>query len=94
MIQGWTVYILRCSDGSYYTGITRDLDRRLQEHNAGEKRAAAYTRGRRPVRLVYQEQKKNRSTAQKREAQLKRLSRREKIALLQTTGTTRGVKVK
>ncbi|HKK16720.1 MAG TPA: GIY-YIG nuclease family protein [Gammaproteobacteria bacterium] len=85
-MQTWTVYILRCADGTFYTGITSDLARRLQEHNEGKRLAAAYTRGRRPVCLVYREKKKNRSAAQKREAELKRLSRQEKIAMLQAAG--------
>lgn len=79
----WYVYILRCSDGSLYTGITTDLNRRLLEHN-NKKTAAAYTRARRPVELVYSETSTNRSEACRREYQIKQFSvqqKRELIAL-------------
>ena len=76
----WTVYLLRCHDGSLYTGITNDLAARLSRHRAGT--ASAYTRSRRPVRLVYQERQPSRSAALKREAALRRLSRAAKLALL------------
>lgn len=76
----WTVYILRCRDGSLYTGATTDLARRLAAHRAGT--AAAYTRSRRPVRLVYREPAADRSAAQRREAAIKRLPRAAKLALL------------
>jgi putative endonuclease len=76
----WTVYLLRCRDGSLYTGITNDLSSRLERHNAGT--ASAYTRARRPVRLVYQEPQRDRSAALRREAALRRLSRVEKLALV------------
>jgi putative endonuclease len=76
------VYILRCGDGSLYTGITNDLPTRLVRHRAGI--ASAYTRARRPVRLVYQEGQPNRSAALRREAALRRLSRMEKLALVRT----------
>lgn len=78
----WWVYILRCRDGSLYTGITTDLARRVKQHNAGT--AARYTRVRRPVTLVYQESQPNRSEASKREAAIKRLTRTEKLAMLTT----------
>lgn len=81
----WCVYILRCADGSFYTGITNDLDRRVGEHNQGGKLAAAYTRGRRPVTPVYHEACKDRSAALVREAAIRRLSRREKIALIENS---------
>ncbi|HYU37772.1 MAG TPA: GIY-YIG nuclease family protein [Gemmatimonadales bacterium] len=80
----WTVYMLRCRDGSLYTGITNDLSRRLGRHRAGT--ASAYTRARRPVRLVYQERQPDRSAAQRREAAVRRLSRREKLALVRGAG--------
>lgn len=86
-MKNWTVYMLCCADGSFYTGITTDLDRRLREHNTGNRLASAYTRSRRPVRVVYQETRPGRSAAQKREAQLKQLSREEKQKLLQTVTT-------
>lgn len=73
------VYLLRCRDGSLYTGITNDLNRRLQSHNGGT--ASAYTRSRRPLVLVYQERHPDRGAALKREAAIRRLSRAEKLAL-------------
>lgn len=76
----WVVYMLRCSDGSLYTGTTTDLARRLREHGAGK--GGAYTRGRRPVRLVYCERRRDRAAAQRREAALKRLSRAAKRRLV------------
>ena len=66
-------YILECADGTFYTGWTTNLERRLQAHNAG--RGGRYTRGRRPVRLVYFEEHSTRQEAQQREAVLRRLSR-------------------
>lgn len=76
----WTVYIVECSDGTFYTGITNDLARRLIQHNAG--RASRYTRSRRPVTLVYRESTGTRSKALIREEEIKSLSRREKKLLL------------
>jgi putative endonuclease len=76
----WTVYMLRCSDGSLYTGITNDLARRVKQHLAGT--GAAYTRPRRPVRVVYREPARSRSAALRREAALKRLTRAQKLDLL------------
>ena len=75
----WMVYMLRCRDGSLYTGITNDLPRRLAAHHAG--RGARYTRSRLPVRLVYREARANRSAALRREAAIKRLPRAAKLAL-------------
>jgi putative endonuclease len=72
--------MLRCGDGSLYTGITNDLARRLARHRAGT--ASAYTRARRPVRLVYRERQPDRPAALRREAALRRLSRSEKLTLL------------
>lgn len=74
------VYLLRCRDGSLYTGITNDLARRLAAHRAGK--ASAYTRSRRPVRLVYREIVRDRSGALRREAAIKRLRREDKLALI------------
>src|SRR5690242_904768 len=82
--QGWIVYMLRCGDRSLYTGITNDLSRRLTRHRAGT--ASAYTRARRPVRLVYEERQPDRSAALRREAALRRLSRAEKLALVRARG--------
>jgi putative endonuclease len=77
----WTVYILRCADDTLYTGVTTDLERRLQEHNAGGRLGAHYTRARRPVVVVHQETASNRSGACKREAAIKKLTRDAKLAL-------------
>lgn len=76
----WHVYILRCADGSLYTGVARDPERRLGEHNG--KRGAAYTRSRRPVQLVYREPAGDRSAALRREWAIKQLSRAEKLELI------------
>ena len=81
-INDWFVYIVRCADDSLYTGITKDVDRRIQEHNEGNKLAAKYTRARLPVVLVYQEVCESRSAATKREIEIKLLSRKDKNILL------------
>ena len=73
-------YLLRCADDTLYTGVTTDLARRLEEHNDG--RGARYTASRRPVRLVWKEEHSNRSSAQRREAEIKRKSRRQKKMLI------------
>ncbi len=79
----WHTYILTCADGTLYTGITTDLERRINEHNGvGKKDGAKYTRMRRPVHLVYSEQFHNRSEASKREYALKKISREEKEKLV------------
>jgi putative endonuclease len=75
----WHVYIVRCRDGSLYTGIATDLKARITKHNAGK--GAKYTRSRRPVRLVWSAATRSESAARKREARIKRLSRSEKISL-------------
>jgi putative endonuclease len=75
----WFVYILKCADGSLYTGITRDLDARIKTHNDGT--GAKYTRGRLPVKLVYSEAAENRSSASQREHEIKQLPRQSKLAL-------------
>ncbi len=74
------VYILRCKDGTLYTGITTDLKRRLAEHKSGK--GASYTRARKAGKIVYSEKKKNRSTASRREAEIKSWTRTEKLALI------------
>jgi putative endonuclease len=79
-MMGWYVYILRCRDGTLYTGIAVDLRRRLEAHRRGV--AAKYTRSRRPVTLAYQEQQPDRSSALKREAGLRRLGPAGKLALI------------
>ena len=80
--NAWQVYIVRCADGSLYTGIARDVARRVAEHNGEGRLGASYTRARRPVRLVYQEPAADRSAASRREYQIKQLSRAEKLALI------------
>jgi len=77
----WYVYILKCSDQTFYTGVTNDLERRLTEHNYSNK-AAKYTRARRPLVLVYQKKYKNRSAAQKEEWRIKKMSRDQKEDLI------------
>ena len=76
-----TVYILKCSDGTLYTGSTTDLFKRLREHNGRIKNGAKYTRGRRPVKLVYTEECKTFALARSREGEIKRMGRNEKLAL-------------
>jgi len=78
--NNWIVYIVQCSDNTLYTGICRDVQRRLHEHNH-LKSAARYTRVRRPVKLVYQEQATSRSMAAQREYQIKQMKTLEKKAL-------------
>ena len=78
----WWVYLLRCADGTLYTGITNDLARRLAAHHSG--RGARYTRGRSPLTLVHSEPACTRGEALRREHQLKSLRRREKLAFLDT----------
>lgn len=75
------MYIVRCADDSLYTGITTDIDRRLLEHNEG-KTGSRYTRARRPVDLVYAELAETRSSASKREAEIKRLNHKQKLLLI------------
>ncbi len=77
----YTLYILRCSDNTYYTGITSELDRRVQEHNTSPK-GAKYTRSRRPVELVYHEECMDKSSALKREKEIKKLTRAKKNTLV------------
>jgi predicted GIY-YIG superfamily endonuclease len=78
--KGWLLYILKCKDGTLYTGITNDLSRRVQQHNEGT--ASRYTRGRKPVKVIYQEQCRSRSSALKKEYRIKSLSRQEKEAYI------------
>ena len=77
----WKVYILRCCDGSLYTGITTDVTRRLREHNSGK--GAKYTRTRRPIELVYQEDCADHSHALRRELEIKALPREKKLKLIE-----------
>lgn len=76
------MYILRCGDSSLYTGIAADVEERMRQHRSGK--GAKYTRGRGPLELVYTEQCPDKSTALRREHQIKSLSRTEKLALIAT----------
>ena len=86
--DAWFVYILRCSDGSLYTGVTTDVKRRSEQHNAGT--ASRYTRGRLPVRVEYQEPHASRNLALKREWAVKAMARPEKESLIRR-GTHRSL---
>lgn len=76
----WFIYIVKCADDTLYTGIAKNVSPRIDKHNAGT--GAKYTRARRPVVEVYREEAANRSEATKREMQIKKLSRKEKLALI------------
>ncbi|OOZ40998.1 endonuclease [Solemya pervernicosa gill symbiont] len=80
-IDEWHTYIVRCSDDTLYTGIAKDLEQRIDQHNAG-KLGARYTRARRPVTLIYSEPSASRSEAQKREYAIKQLTRAQKLTLI------------
>jgi putative endonuclease len=80
--NSWFVYILRCADNSLYTGITIDVNKRLDQHNGIDKYGAKYTHGRRPVTLVYQERSYSRSAATKREYAIKSLKKPQKERLI------------
>jgi len=80
-MSSYYLYILECRDRTLYTGITTDLKRRLTEHNSSDL-GAKYTRGRRPVKLVYSQEFESRSEASKEEARLKKLSRPEKLTII------------
>ena len=79
--MSYFVYILECNDGNLYTGITKDLNKRLYEHNSNDK-GAKYTKARRPVKLLYEESSENRSTASKREYKIKQFTRLKKLQLI------------
>ncbi len=79
-MSDWSVYILKCKDDSYYTGITNDLEKRIADHESGS--GAKYTRGRSPLTLMHTEMFENRSAASKREFEIKKLSRKEKERLI------------
>ena len=78
----WFVYMLECADGSLYTGISNDLARRIESHNAGK--GAKYTRSRLPVKLVYSEAAPDKSEALKKEIKMKQMSRKDKLELIRT----------
>lgn len=81
--MNWHLYMILCSDDTLYTGITTDIKRRFDQHASG--RGAKYFRGRRPVEIVYQESGHSRSSAGRREAEIKMLTRAEKLVLISST---------
>ena len=89
LAERWWVYILCCADDSLYTGIAKDVDRRLVQHNAGK--ASRYTRSRLPVTLEYREEQPNHGMALTRELEIKALSRQAKEALIQLHVQTRSI---
>jgi putative endonuclease len=78
--MAYFIYILKCKDGTLYTGITTDVVRRFEEHKAGK--GGAYTRARGAMKILYKEKSKDRSSASKREVNIKKLSRKEKLKLI------------
>ena len=84
MSGDWHVYILSCADGTLYTGVARDVQKRLLQHNGEQTGGPKYTRGRRPVHLLWSDTASDRSTAQQREAAIKKLSRQDKLQLVET----------
>ena len=80
--MAWYVYMLRCGDGTLYTGMTDDVERRLAAHRSGK--GAKYTRGRGPLELVYTEEQPDKSSALRREFQIKKLPREQKSALCES----------
>jgi len=80
--MSWFLYIVKCRDASLYTGITTDIPRRLKEHNS--RRGAFYTKNKTPVKLVHQEAMPDQSAARRREAEIKRLTRKQKLELIGT----------
>ncbi|WP_455223556.1 GIY-YIG nuclease family protein [Kaarinaea lacus] len=83
--KNWYVYLVRCCDGSLYTGIAKSLEKRLAEHNTDNQLGAKYTRSRRPVKLVYQERFTSRALAARRESAIKRLSKKQKEILVSSS---------
>lgn len=80
-MAAWSVYVIECSDGSLYTGITTDVERRFQQHLSG--RGAKYFRAKRPIKIVYTEPAIDRITASRRESEIKRMARVDKLSMLQ-----------
>ncbi len=78
----WCVYMVRCNDGSLYTGITTDVERRINQHNGLSRGGASYTRGRRPVALVFTDFRNDRADASRLECRIKKLNRADKDRLL------------
>jgi len=87
MSDRWSVYIVECADSTLYTGVARSVRARLIAHNRGK--GARYTRGRLPVRLLYQEDDMSKGEAQRRESAIKRLQRKEKLRLIDEGPPTR-----
>lgn len=83
-MKTYYIYLLCCQDGTLYCGMTRDLDKRVKEHN-NSARGAKYTRGRRPVKLVYFEEYKIQRKALQRESEIKKLNKNQKLQLIQNT---------
>ena len=79
--MGWYLYVLRCSDNTMYTGVTTDINRRLDEHNTGS-RGAKYTRKRLPVKLIYWVAFSDQSSAQKAEYKFKKMTRKQKEKII------------
>ena len=86
-MTNWSVYIIEANDNSFYTGISTDVERRFEEHTTG-KLGAKFFNGRTPVKVIYQEDGHTRSSASKREIEIKSLSRREKAMLIANNGYT------
>lgn len=87
-MSDWYVYMIRCSDASLYAGVTTDVERRFKEHKESKK-GSKYARAKIPLNVVYIERHANRSEAQIREAQLKKLKKEEKEALVKAGGLTK-----
>ena len=83
MVSNWTVYILECADGTLYTGIAREMERRLAQHNGELAGGPKYTRGRRPVRLLWTAAASDQGEALQREMAIKRLAKKDKLRLVQ-----------
>lgn len=83
----WFVYLIQCGNGSLYCGITTDVSRRFSEHQSQGPKSARYLRGKLPLKLVYQAEASDRSAATKEELRIKKLSRKEKLALIKASGT-------
>ena len=81
MASNWYLYILRCKDDTLYTGITTDVEKRLEQHRSGK--GAKYTRGRGPLELVYMEEQPDKSAALRREYEIKQMTRQKKLELLE-----------
>lgn len=79
-MKPWSVYMVKCSDDSLYTGVSNDVEKRVKAHNLGK--GARYTRGRGPVKLIYTEECPDKSRASIREAEIKKMNRRQKLLLV------------